>query len=224
MVLGHVVSGALDGDLVAASVGSSAAASNGGSLAITQEGDNLFAGGVAITGTDIQATNGIIHTVGGVIGAAAPGGEEEPPVVGEEPPVVTDGGNGGDGGPDLGPSLNNLNAIGFTDYVTLLGAAHLGTSYDTNGWTAFIPDNASIPDAALGSDQGAAFAILNNHIITTGVVTFDQLSALGDTMTNSGLAVTFGGTAAAPTVNGFAITEINSPGSSALYSINGLIQ
>lgn len=222
LLQGHVVAGGVDNTLIANSVGSSVAALNGDTLTITADGSELFVNGVGI-GEQLAASNGFIHVIDGVIGV---GGEEEP-VGGEEEPG--EGGEGGDGvvapgETDLGASLNNLSATGFTDYVAVHNASGLGTVYDDNGWTAFIPNNDAIPDAALASDSDAAFAILNNHIITTGVVAFADLAALGDTTTNSGLAVTFGGTAGAPTVNGFAITEISSPGSAALYAIDGLLQ
>jgi len=222
LVTGHVVIGALDGALVANSVGSSAQALNGTSIAITADeaSGTLFASGVPITGTDIQATNGIIHTIGGVIGLTV----AEPAPGGDGDPAPAPGGDVDPGEVDLGPSLNNLSALGFSDYVSVHTAGTLGLAFDENPWTVFIPTNDAIPDTALGLGQPESFAILNDHIITTGVIAFGDLSALGASNTNSGLGVTFGGTPDAPTINGFDIIEIDSPGTAALYQIDGLLQ
>lgn len=228
LILAHVVSGALDSNLIANSVGSSASASNGGTIAITADADgNLSAGGAPITDTDIQATNGIIHIIGGVIsvggGEEAPGGEEEQPGGEEEQP-------GGEGEPpvdgvDLGASLNNLNDSGFGDYVTLHNTSGQGVVFDQNPWTAFIPSNDAIDDGLLVSDTDTANAIVRNHILTeNGVLTLDALSGLGTINSNGGAVLVFGGTAEAPTVNGFDITEIASPGTSALFAIDGFLQ
>ncbi len=224
LLQGHVVSGALDGALVAASVGSSVGAVNGGSLAITNDGGNLFIGGVQIVETDIQATNGIIHIIDGVIGAGS--GDAAPvEMMPEEmttPPPAPEGGDP-DAGPNLGPGLNALNGSGFTDFVSVWTAAQLGTSLDSNAWTVFVPSNDSIPDAALGLDQPGSFDIMNAHIITTGALTPDQLAGFMGTL-NNGSNPAIGGSAGALTVQGFAVTPLANSGAAAVYSIDGLLQ
>jgi len=217
----HIVSGALDATLVAASVGSSAVTLNGGSLAVTQDGADLKIGGAGFL------DNGIIHVIDTVlIPAPATGGDGEADGMadGMADGEADGGADGSVAGPNLGPALNGLRDGGYTDYVTIHEASGLGTVYDENAWTAFIPNNDAIPDAALASDQGAAFDLLNNHIMTTGA--FDAAGLIGQSPTtaNGGAALTFGGTADALTVNGFSATPITIPGIAAtLYVIDGVI-
>lgn len=225
----HIVAGALDATLVAGSVGLSAEALQGGSLAVTQDGDALKIAGAGFVQTDIGTTNGIIHAIDAVLLPPATGGGDggTPPATDGGTPPATDGGtppatDGGDPDqPNLGATINALRDSGYTEYVTLHNSSGLGTVYDDNAWTAFVPNNAAIPD---GVDQGSAFDILNNHIITSGALTAQELATGGDRTANGGAALTFGGTADALTVNGFSATRITVDGTmSTIYVIDGVI-
>ena len=76
-LLGHVVDGALSGDLIDANVGSSVTALNGSTLTFTvsdnaggdtdADSELMFVNGVLLTTTDVRASNGIIHILDDVI-------------------------------------------------------------------------------------------------------------------------------------------------------------
>jgi len=215
----HVADGIIDAAAITAGVGRSAEALNGGDLAFAMEGENLTVNGVMITTSDIQATNGIIHVIDAVMIPPAPAPVDPAPV---------DGGGDGepvDGGVNLGISLNALRDAGHTDYVTLHETSGLGTVYDENVWTAFVPTNDVIDDGLLVATQEEAFAILNNHIITTGAFSAADLVGQASGQANGGLALVFGGTADALTVNGFNATPIAIEGAAAtVYIIDGVLQ
>lgn len=205
----HIVSGALDANAIAASVGLNAEALNGGTLPVTQDGEALLISGAGLVVTDVQATNGIVHVIDTVLGVTAPPAEEEPAEVDPTAPIVTEA------------SLIALNEAGFTEYVTLHTNASLGAVFDENEWTAFIPTNAALPDDA---DQSMAFIIVNDHLLTNGAFTAGELLANNPPTANGGAALTFGGTADALTVNGFTATPIVIEGLTAnLFAIDGVI-
>jgi len=209
----HIVMGALDATTVAGGVGLSADTLSGESLAVTQAGDALLIDGAGLVATDVMTTNGIIHVVDAVLNVPAPT-ETETETETETPvdpnaTVVTEA------------SLIALNEAGFTEYVTLHTNASLGAVFDENAWTAFIPSNAAIPDDA---DQSMAFVIVNDHLLTSGAFSAADLLASNPPTANGGAALTFGGTADALTVNGFAATPIVIEGLAAtLFSIDGVI-
>jgi len=206
----HIVMGALDATTVAGGVGLSADTLSGESLAVTQAGDALLIDGAGLVATDVMTTNGIIHVVDAVLNVPAPTETEtEAPPVDPNATVVTEA------------SLIALNEAGFTEYVTLHTNASLGAVFDENAWTAFIPSNAAIPDDA---DQSMAFVIVNDHLLTSGAFSAADLLASNPPTANGGAALTFGGTADALTVNGFAATPIVIEGLAAtLFSIDGVI-
>ncbi len=218
ILLGHVVSGALSGDLVASAAadGLTATAENEDTLTFTAEGEQLLINDVVISGTDLLATNGIIHTIDLVL-------------VPEEDPVEPPGG-GTDtpppgGGAELGAALTGLQAAGFTDYVTIFNNTSLGLALDDNQWTVFVPTDDALSDADVALDSSGAFALIADNLITDGAFSADELLEQGTAAGNGGTTLTFGGTAGALTVNGFNATLVEVTGSnSVIYSIDGVIQ
>lgn len=62
----HVISGEVTAEDASASVGE-CVETLGGQVRITEEGGELLIGGAPIVDTDIEASNGIVHVLGGVI-------------------------------------------------------------------------------------------------------------------------------------------------------------
>jgi len=213
----HIVSGALDAETIGANVGSSATALNGGSLAVTQEGEAVQIAGANLIVVDVATTNGLIHVVDMVL---LPPVAPEPPPTDEEPGEGTPPPAGGETTSFV--SLDGLNDQGFTDYVDLHLASGLGGAFEDNEWTAFIPTNDAIPD---GIDPAGSTAIVVDHILTdNGPLDAAGLLELGELTANGGATLVFGGTADALTVNGFPATPITVPGAAAsLFSLDGLI-
>ena len=92
-------------------------------------------------------------------------------------------------------------------------------------FTVFVPTNDALAAAGLSGAAGAdATAIVNNSLSTQGALTAQQLVDSGTT-SFGGAVLTFGGTADALTVNGFAATLLDVPESaSTIFSIDGVIQ
>lgn len=238
----HVVSGALNAEGVIGGVGMEVAMLAGDNLAIaatTSDPVTYTIGGANIVGTDIYATNGIVHLIDAVILPApepvadadsdgVADAEDNCPQVANPDQVDTDGNGTGDaceagntdattGNPDVGVAEQALIDANSQQFLDGFVAAYSTGTLEGSPFTIFAPSDATLAGATVDKP------VVDNHLLTDA---FDAtaLGALTSITTFAGNTYPVTNTGGAITVGGFAVTEINvNAGGSVVYTIDGVL-
>ena len=146
-------------------------------------------------------------------------------------PTTTDGGEGTDGGTDSGGTdgggTDGGGTVGENSGTAQAALESAGTysnfiaafnplAYDdpVNAWTIFAPNDTVSAGGVVGL----------NHIVSTGIMTEEDLLAAGTISVHSGNEYAVAGTAGAVTVGGFPISLLaTGDGGALLYTIGGVL-
>ena len=156
-------------------------------------------------------TTGVVHSIGAVLTAPE---AVDTPDEGTDPVVVPGDGTVSEGAGTAQAALES--AGNYTSFLALFGPQ----SYDDaiNVWTVFAPTDEAIAASTATADA-------QNHIVTTGAMTVEDLIAAGSITSNSGNSFTVTGTDESDLmIGGSAATLLaTGDGGALVYSLDGVL-